>query len=119
MFVKNKKDKPTHEIILDDSGFSVKELGANVAHIRWSDVIEIFAFKRDVLTYDLICLGFRVSDDGTFWEVTEDFENYDQLEAELKREFPGIRTDWFCEVGFPAFEANRTTIWGERPPEKL
>ncbi len=43
--------------------------------------------------------------------VGESEDRYATLLDELPRRFPGIRTDWFVEVGFPAFVTNWTTLW--------
>lgn len=100
-------------ITLNPSGYSIEKYGEVVAKIFWSDVKEIFAFKRDLFAYDLICLGFRTNDDDTFWEVDEQCIGYRELLKELTAQFPGIRTDWFEQVAHPAFATNRTTLWGK------
>ena len=91
----------------DPSGFSVAG-----THVPWSAVLEVFAYKEDLFSFDEIRLGFRVSDDGTFWSVSEDWPGYRELLDDLPVRFPGIRTDWFSGVAFPAFATNRTTLWG-------
>jgi hypothetical protein len=105
--------KETRRVVCDDSGFTIVEHDETLARVAWSEVLEIFAYKEDRFTYDNICLGFRVRDDGTFWMVGEDFIGYEELVAGLERRFSGIRTDWFTDVAFPAFASNRTTLWGE------
>ena len=49
----NQGQKETHQIVLEPSGFAVKEFGKIVAQIPGSDVKEIFAFKRDRFMHDL------------------------------------------------------------------
>ncbi len=95
----------------DESGFSSKG-----ARIDWAAVLEVFAYKQDWVTFDDLCLGFRTSDDGTFWNISEESRGYQELLAELPLRFPGIRTDWFEEVVHPAFATNRTTLWGTALP---
>jgi hypothetical protein len=97
----------------DAEGFEVFEAERSQARVRWSDVVEVFAYKMDLLMYDEICIGFRVAADGTHWWVSEEFSGYRELIEELKQRFPGIREDWFSTVAFPAFVPNRTTLWGE------
>ena len=99
------------KVELDPSGFSVAG-----SHVPWSTVLEVFAYKQDLGTYDDLRLGFRISSDGTFWSVSEDWSGYRELVAELPERFPGIRTDWFSQVAFPAFAINLTTLWGEPFP---
>ncbi len=82
-------------------------------HIEWSDVREVVAFKEDRFAYDEICVGFRTDDSDSYRNVTEEFVHYRELLEELPRRFPGIRTDWFSDVAFPAFVPNWTTLWGE------
>ncbi|MDP3481638.1 MAG: hypothetical protein Q8R88_17880, partial [Desulfoprunum sp.] len=67
------------------------------------DVLEIFAFKRDLGTVDLICIGFRVDSDGSFNEIDEEMKGYKTALEELPDYFNGINTEWFSDVAFPAF----------------
>jgi hypothetical protein len=111
--------KESRQVVCDESGFTVVEHDKTLARVAWSEILEIFAYKEDRFTFDDICLGFRVGEDGTFWMVSEDFVGYKELVAELERRFSGIRTDWFSDVAFPAFVPNRTTLWGQKWKESL
>ena len=84
--------------------------------VSWSDVEEVYAYKDDLFAFDEIRLGFRIADNGASWTVSESWPGYPELLAALPLRFPGIRTDWFSEVAFPAFEAKRTTLWGRALP---
>ena len=59
-------------IRLSSDGFSVIEHDGTLHQVAWASVKEIFAFKLDMGTFDTIRLGFRVSDDGSGWQVDED-----------------------------------------------
>jgi len=104
----------TLQVVCDESGFHFVEHGKTSARVSWSEILEVFAYKEDLFSYDEICLGFRVSEDGTFWMVSEKCIGYNDLLTELECRFSGIRTNWFAEVAFPAFVPNRTTLWGQR-----
>jgi hypothetical protein len=78
-----------------------------------SSVKEIFAFKRDLFAYDVICIGFRIDDTGSYYEVGEDFGGYEAFLEALREKFPEICDDWFREVAFPAFKPNVRCLWGE------
>lgn len=108
---KPERSKPA--IRLEASGFSVTEGGKVVLHIQWASVGEVVAFKEDLFAYDEICVGFRIDASDSYQRVTEEFICYEELLQELPRRFPGIRTDWFSDVAFPAFVPNWTTLWGE------
>ena len=106
--------KENRQIISDDSGFTVVDHGNTLARASWSEILEIFAYKRDLFTTDETCLGFRVHEDGTSMMVSDDFAGYGELLTELERRFPGIRTNWLAEYHFPAFVPIRTTLWGQK-----
>ncbi|MBN8457944.1 MAG: hypothetical protein J0M04_08900 [Verrucomicrobia bacterium] len=82
--------------------------------IAWDNVIEIKAFKRDMFTYDLICLAI-VPDDGLLIEIDEEDSNWESLVAAIPANLPGaVRWgDWFTEVAFPAFATNERTIFAK------
>lgn len=44
---------------------------ASGAHVAWADVRQVFAYKDDVVAYDIICIGLRVNDDGTYYVIDE------------------------------------------------
>ncbi len=100
----------------DESGFSIIA-GPSLMRVAWSEVLEVVAYKQDCFAFDIICLGFRTSDDDRFWSVGEDYAGYEELLAELPSRFAGIREDWFSDVAFPAFVPNWTILWGGRGKE--
>ncbi len=107
------RDFPKREVRFDGDGFSVFEEEEKKSSVRWSDALEVFAYKIDLFSVDEICIGFRVDSAGTHHWVSEEFTGYREFLEELSQHFPGIRTDWFSDVAFPAFVENRTTLWGE------
>jgi hypothetical protein len=111
---------PQQEVKFDRDGFSVFEESTPKGRVLWSEVVEVFAYKLDLGTYDEMCIGFRIDADGTHWCVSEEFVGYQELIQKLRDKYPGIRDDWFSTVAFPAFAPNRTTLWGESwtPPSK-
>ena len=100
-------------IRLTSDGFSVTEHDGTPHQMAWACVKEIFACKRDFGIVNTIRLGFRVSDDGTYWEVDEDDPGFRELLAEIERRFGIVDKEWWSKVAFPAFATNRTTLWGE------
>lgn len=100
-------------IRFDSNGFSLIKHDGAAQHVPWASVKEVFTFKLDLVTYDTIRLGLRVSEDGEYWQVDEDDVGFQELLTEIERRF-GIRDkEWWTKVAFPAFATNRTTLWGE------
>ena len=118
-FLLDMKTPEKPHINLTSLGYSLRKAGKVVAEVCWSDVNEIFAFKQDVFSYDLICLGFRLRDSDTICEVDEECAGYKQLVSELETRFPGLKTDWFAEVAFPAFKTNQTILWTKSDQDDL
>jgi hypothetical protein len=80
--------------------------------VAWRDIIRIEAFKRDLLTVDLICLNIVVKH-GTQVEINEEMEGWESLVEKLPEYLPGCQTfgQWFLTVAFPAFKPNFTVIY--------
>jgi len=113
-----KENEPPPSLIVEEGGFSYVQRDRETI-VRWSDVKEIFAFKRDIFSYDLICVGFRVSDDGTYWEIDEQMHGYEEVLAALDKAFPEVATRWWQKVAFPAFETNFLTLWGDPKQQEI
>lgn len=100
-------------ITLSPDGFSIAKADGPPHCVAWASVQEIFAFKIDLFTCDSLQLGIRVSDDGTYWQVGEDDAGFHKLLAEIERRFGIAHDDWYSDVVFPAFAANRRTLWAK------
>ena len=60
----------------------------------WGDVKKVVAYKRDLLSVDLVCIEFEIPD-GTFVEIDEDMDNFTYVQEEMLRRFPTIDPEWF------------------------
>ena len=65
------------------------------ATLEWHDVSAVLAYKRDLYSVDLICLGF-VTPEGTI-EVDEEMQGWSQMLEELPSRLPGVPpvSDWW------------------------
>ena len=99
-------------ITLTRHGFDVVSANGDRGSVVWNEVREIVAFKRGLLTVDLICLGFRVDESECCIEIDEQCEGYEELATEVERRFE-IESGWRSKVAFPAFETSFRTLWGQ------
>jgi hypothetical protein len=108
-------EPPVQAIRALNDGFAVDEDGIESFRVRWLDVLEIVAFKKDLITTDSVCLGFRRTSDDVYAVVNEDMPGFEQLASELTRRFDDIPEDWFAAVEQPAFATNWTRLHGDAP----
>lgn len=100
-------------------GLLIVEGGVEKFLFQWSVIKEIFVYKRDIFSVDLICIGFRIDEEGTYYEIHEDIQGYKEFITFLESKFQDINKDWFIKVAFPPFATNTQTIWGESKMPKL
>jgi|SRR2546427_48556 len=81
------------------------------SELRWSEVEEVHAYKRDLFTTDLICLAFKKCGREEYYEIHEEMAGYHDLLEGLPSHLPKFTLEWFLEVAFPAFEAKHQIIW--------
>jgi hypothetical protein len=77
--------------------------------LQWDDITEIIAFKRDLLTTDIVCLMLRTS--GMTFEINEEMTEFSQLAKELEKVFPTFDKSWWEKVVTPAFATNETIVY--------
>lgn len=79
--------------------------------VKWELLEEIFAFKVDCITFDLICIGFRQKGIETLLITDEETPGWKELMAELSTRYGIDESSWFEKVAFPAFKENYTVLW--------
>ena len=98
-----------------EHGFAVDRDGMELFFVRWSDVLEIVTFKKDLITTDCVCLAFRRATSDTYAEVNEEIPGFGKLADELPRRFSDVPEDWFARIAQPPFATNWTRLHGETP----
>ena len=92
-----KEKEPPPSLEVEEDGFSyIWREGKMTVH--WSDVKEVFAFKRDIFAFDLICIGFQVSDAGKYWEIDEQITGVLYMMAEAGEEHLKLFVDTFKDT---------------------
>jgi hypothetical protein len=90
---------------------TIRQTQGNVLELRWSEVEEVHAFKRDLFSTDLICLAFKRSGRDEYCEIHEEMAGYHDLIERLPIHLPQFNQAWFSSVAFPAFKPNHQVIW--------
>jgi hypothetical protein len=89
----------------------VMSVKGDSSELRWSEIEEVHAYKRDLFATDLICLAFKKSGTQEYYEVHEEMAGYHDLLEALQSRLPKFTLDWFSDVAFPAFETKHRIIW--------
>ena len=98
-----RREPPVRSIRVCDDSLMLFEGDQLRRRVRWGDVLEVVAFKRDLITYDEIRLAFRV--EGGWVELGEGIEGWSGLLIAVERHFPTVPPGWYQAVMVPAFEA--------------
>lgn len=91
----------------DRDGFAIHNRGECLA-TSWEAISGVTAYKRDLLTVDMLCLLLDTS--AGVVEVNEQMDGYPAFETDLQRAL-GIDPMWKLGVLFPAFATNATPIF--------
>jgi hypothetical protein len=105
---KENKSRSSVAPSFDDSGVNAY-LDDMLIQIKFSDIIAIYAYKKDCLTTDQIRV--IVSNGKCNIELTEDDVRLDELNVHFERHLK-VRPDWYCElISRPAFEMSWTVVY--------
>ena len=101
-------------IRLTVDGFELREEERVVAGAKWADIVEARAFKRDLITTDLICVLCRIgtgSDDDSGVEVHGEMPGFAGWMNALPAHLPGVEADWFGLIMLPPMKTCERLIW--------
>jgi len=83
--------------------------------LPWNEISSIHAFKRDLMTVDLICIQIVLCD-GTVIKIHEEMEGWMELIENLPNYLPKCKRweTWWMVVAFPAFVTNYTELYNRQ-----
>jgi hypothetical protein len=90
----------------------VKESALAPISVKWADADAIFAFKRDMWSYDVICVDFELRD-GSHVGIDEEMDGFMKIMEAASQQCAGCVKveDWYSGIMVPAFEANLTELY--------
>lgn len=106
---------PTHHIKVDEFAFQVSASNGERFFIRYDLISSVTAYKRDLLSEDVICFSVSYLDHGSAEirtiEVNEDMQGFEGLDAKFSKTLDGYDGEWRVKVVKPAFAENRTQVY--------
>ena len=110
--IERQRQKRERTITANDREVALlKHDGTASWRIKWCDVREVAAWKDDLITTDIIRLGFRVGDEEECHCCCEEQVGWDELLAVMERVLGVARSVWWERVAKPPFERNWTVLW--------
>ena len=97
------------QLTFSEDGFTAYSTAGSSFEVHWELVREIVAFRLDPDGEDLMCLGFRISNDQDYIEISEETPKYKELLVRMCEAFPDIDRNWWQSV---ATSYGTTTIHG-------
>jgi hypothetical protein len=114
---KNESKKSFDEIYADLGLFEYSEDGFKITtqdfskDIKWTEIHQINAYKKDVYAYDLIVMEIVCGENSL--TINEETLGWFQLVLKLKEVFDSIPKDWDMKITQPPFKTNFTTIYNK------
>ncbi|UWZ85038.1 hypothetical protein [Occallatibacter riparius] len=113
-YANRSKELAKFSIHCDDAGIAQtvsREDGDEVIRLAWDQVARVFAYKRDLFSYDQICFVIECTDFGI--EVREGDEGYESLIAQMQSNIPGFpaQGQWYEPVRLPPFAPSWAKIY--------
>lgn len=103
-------------LIFNDEGiFDYQDEGFNIQFedgkkfIYWKDIKTIYAYKRDLYTYDE--LNLQIDYENSSFKISENIKGWYKFVEKIKEIYPNIRQDFDIQLMFPAFEQNLTVVY--------
>lgn len=100
-------------IIADDQHIALLDgsNGKTVWLVEWAEVMEVAAWKHDVFTYDIICLGLPAKGETEYNRCDEEDDGWRDLLLAMERTLGVRSSDWRERVAVPAFQKDWTILW--------
>lgn len=113
-------DVPQASLRRDREGFCVQAKNGQPVRIAWEEVVEVRAYKMDLINRDLVCLSLSTGKNGIpsrSIQLHEEMPGWYTMLEELAVNLPGCRADWWAEVAYPAFATNERVIYRKEAPK--
>jgi hypothetical protein len=94
----------------DNDGFSI-DFDDISLKLKWSDITQLNAYKKDLLTIDRIELEIIYGDKSS--TISEDLPGWYQFVEKTKEIYPTISKDWDSKIIHPPFATNFMIIYNK------
>lgn len=103
--------KTSARLDLNENGFLITWSNNTSRFVLWKEITEIYAYKRDLYTVDMICLSIGLGKNNEAIEVNEEMLNLFELTKGFSQHLSGFDSEWHTEVVLPSFKLNMRKIY--------
>ena len=103
------EDPKNGALVANDVGFRIVTPRGGATDLVWNEIEEIHAFKKDLITTDMIYLAFKVFGKEGHYQMHEEMAGYYDLLQAMQNYLPEFTLEWVLD--FPPFATNPRIIW--------
>ncbi len=96
--------------VYTEDGFTYAEEGKVLAPIKWKDITEVLAYKKDKLGVDSIYLAIKDGDECLL-DISDGMFGYLMFVDRMQANLPNYATFWQIQVATPAFQPKPTLVY--------
>lgn len=100
-----------YTINITNNGFNLSDKNNIYLSVEWKNIIKIIAYKEDLFTTDLICLGLHLLNDKNTYKLHEEMKQFNLFQEALADNLTLTNPDWYYDVMQPPFKTNSTIIY--------
>lgn len=98
-------------IAVGANGISVVENGVTVWTLTWDKIGAIHAYKRDLITTDLLCMDVKVKGTQIYHTIHEEMNGFDRFSEALAKALVLKEPNWRSMVLQEPFQENLTQVF--------
>lgn len=95
-------------IEIKDNGFCIT-LTTQIREVLWEDIEEINAYKKDLFTYDLVCIDIILQE--SVITITEEIKGWENFLEAMNKAYALLDKNWYSKITPSPFETNFTVLY--------
>lgn len=97
-------------LVCNDGRLELLKNNRKVTVVELSDIVRITSYKKDLITFDPVCLHF-LDKHGISLEIREDMDGFKKFINEQLNNYFDVESGWLLLVNKGSFTENDRVIW--------
>lgn len=114
--VRAEKSSPKVSLNVNREGFSILQKGEPAIRVLWSEINQILAYKRDLVTEDLVCWDITVTKNerSQTYSLHEELDGFGLLVDCISHKLTSFDKIWRQKIITPPFAENLTILYQKK-----